>query len=235
MKTFFPLLQMLAFMVCPLAALLFVVRLVVAPFSSKVSGQMRKHPVIHLLWGCLAFFGALFFLGVLNPAMFPPRFVERREQRQTILERVQRAGGWEAVQLGCATLVANYPDGLTWFPPRTNAWVYPNPQTEPHRYYVTNLDYGTLPPAVAALQPRELYYYPPRLLRDSSDEPKIPIVHMKIFGMHSTGGHSTPYFGLDVVCSTNAASYRPQSAHVGVSGKHYESYNRVTDAIYEVY
>jgi hypothetical protein len=51
--------------------------------------------------------------------------------------------------------------------------------------------------------------------------------------MHSTGGHSIPYFGLEVVCSTNAASYRPQAAHGGEN--YYENYYRVTETIYEIY
>jgi hypothetical protein len=224
---------MFAFMVCPLAALLFVVRLVVSPFSPKVSEQMRKHPVVHLIWGCFAFVGTLVFLRVLNPAMWPPRSVERREQRQKILERVQKVGGWDAVRLGCEALITNYPDGLTWFPPASNAWVYPNPQTKPHRYYVTNLDWGTLPPAVAALQPIEIRYYPPRFL--PKDEPQFAVVRIKIFGLHSTGGHSIPYFGLEVVCGTNAESYRPQPARGGVSGNHYDSYDQVADRIYEIY
>lgn len=233
MSAFLPVLLLFAFMVCPLAALLFVVRLVIAPFSPKISGQMRKRPVIHVIWGFFAFIGVLVFLGVLNPTMWPPRFVERREQRQKVLERVQKAGGWDEVRLGCETLVTNYPDGLAWLPPMSNALVYPNPETEPHSYYVTNLDWGPLPPAVAALQPREIHYYPPRLV--PKDEPQVPVVRIKIFGIHRTGGHSTPYFGLEIVCGTNVESYRPEPARGGASGNHYDNYKQVADRIYEIY
>ena len=73
------------------------------------------------------------------------------------------------------------------------------------------------------------------MVRGYKDEPQIPVVRIKVFGIHSTGGHSIPYFGLEVVCGTNAASYRPQPAHGGVSGNHYDSYKRVTDTIYEIY
>ncbi len=82
------------FIVCPFAALTFIVRLVCALFSPKVSDEMRRHPVIHWIWGGFAFLGVLLVLGVLNPMWWPPPSVERRGQRQKVVERVrQRAGG----------------------------------------------------------------------------------------------------------------------------------------------
>jgi hypothetical protein len=54
--------------------------------------------------------------------------------------------------------------------------------------------------------------------------------------MHSTGGHSTPYFGLEIVCSTNAAEYPPKSGNSGdVSGNRHSTYNKVADGIFEIY
>jgi hypothetical protein len=226
MSVFIPFLLMLAFVVCPLAALLFVVRLVVAQFSTKVSEQMRKHPVIHIVWGCLGFVGVLVFLGGLNPTWWPPPSVERRAQRQAVLQRVQKAGGWEAVRLGCEALVSNHPDGLYWFPPSSNVWVYPNPQTEPNRYYVTNLDYGPLPPSVAALRPFQVQY-----------APRSSCVSMQIFGMHRTGGHDTPYFGLEVDTSTNRVGYEHGTGYDngGVIGNYHSVAKQVAEGIYEIY
>jgi len=217
---------MFAFMVCPLAALLFVVRLVVAPFSPKVSEQMRKYPVVHVIWGCFAFVGALVFLGVLNPAMWPPRSVERREQRQKVLERVQKVGGWDAVRLGCEALVTNHPDGFYWFPPVSNVTVYPNLQSEPNRSYITNLDYGPLPPAVEALLPLRVQY-----------EPRTGCVSIRIFGMHRTGGRDTPYFGLEVDTSTNSVDYKHGTGYDngGVIGNYHSVAKQVAGGIYEIY
>jgi hypothetical protein len=223
------------FVVCPIAAVLLIVRLVCAPFSSKVSGQMRRHPVIHGIWACFAFVGALVFIGALNPGIWPPPSVERRGQRQRVLERVQSVGGWEAVRRGCEALATNYPEGLTWLPPRSNAWVYPNPQTDPHRYYVTNLDYGPLPPAVAALKPREIRYYPPNLLRESREAPQVAVVRLRIFGIHSSGGHSTPYYGLEVPCGAGADSYAPRPSQGGVPGNRHTTFGKVADRVFEVY
>jgi hypothetical protein len=60
-------------------------------------------------------------------------------------------------------------------------------------------------------------------------------VHIKVFGMHSSGGHSTPYFGLEVVTGPGAETYRPGPSHGGVSGNGYRSFKAVTDRIYEIY
>jgi hypothetical protein len=214
MNTYIPSLLWLAFVFCPIAALLFIVRLIVAPFSAKASEEMRRHPVVHIVWGCFAFVGVLIFMGVLDPAMWPPRSVERREQRAKVMERVQAAGGWTTLQKDCDALVEQYRDSAyIWHRGSTNA----------------------LPPSIAALKPWEVRFYSPTVLRGSDYASEVPVVRIKIFGIHSTGGHSTPYFGLEVVCVTNTASYRPQPARGGVSGNHYDSYNRVTDTIYEIY
>lgn len=201
-------------MFCLLAALMFAVRLVFATFSPKTSEQMRKHPVIHAIWGIFALAGVLIFLGILTPALWPPAFVERREERAKVVERVQATGGWAALQRDCETLAAQYPEGgFVWYRGFTNA----------------------LPPTIAALKPWSVIYYSPAAMRNYPDESQIPVVRIKVFGLHATGGHSTPYFGLEVVCATNAGSYRPPPSRGGVDGNHFDSYRQVTDTIYEIY
>ena len=54
-----PISILIVFFACPIAALLFVVRLVCALFSSKVANKMRKHPIYHGIWGCVALVGVL--------------------------------------------------------------------------------------------------------------------------------------------------------------------------------
>lgn len=201
MGDFISFLLLLAFMVCPLAALLFVIRLVVAPFSPKVSEQMRNHRVIHTILGGFAFVGVLVFLGILAPTMWPPLSVERREQRAKVMERVQAAGGWDAIRRDCVILAAQNTNG----------------------FYSHFRDANGLPTAIVALKPMTVEYVPPE-----------GCVRIRIFGMHSTGGHSTPYFGLEIACGTNAESYRPQ-AHGGVSGNHFNSYEQVAGRVYEIY
>ena len=125
-------------MVCVLAALLFIIRLVVAPFSPKLSEQMRKHPVVHIIWGCFAFVGVLVFLGVLSPTMWPPISVERHQQRAEVLERVQTAGGWDAIRQGCIALARQNTNGFVSDYRHTNGW----------------------PAAIAALNPIFIEYEP---------------------------------------------------------------------------
>ncbi len=176
---------------------------------------MRQHPIIHWIWGALAILGVLFILDFLSPTWWPPPSVERRGQRQKVVERVDSAGGWAAIQKDCDALVAQHQvDGFYW-----------------HDRFDTN----ALPPALAALKPWEVRFYSPTVLKDFKDEPRVAVVRIKIFGLHSTGGHSTPYFGLEVVSGAGAETYRPRPSRGGVSGNAYRSYSPVTDRIYEIY
>ena len=164
---------------------------------------MRKHPVVHLVWGCFAFVGALVFWGALNPAMWPPSSFERREQRQKVLERVQTAGGWDAIRRDCMALAAQNTNGFY------SHWGDTN-----------------LPPAILALKPMMVEYHP-----------EYGCVSMRIFGMHSTGGHSRPYFGLEVDTSTNSFSYKHGTAYQngGVIGNHHSVAEQVAKGVYEIY
>jgi hypothetical protein len=56
------------------------------------------------------YFFLMLFLMLLNSDSFPPRWYERRTQRQKVVERVQSAGGWAALQKDCDALVEQYRD-----------------------------------------------------------------------------------------------------------------------------
>jgi hypothetical protein len=134
---------------------------------------------------------------------WPPLSVERREQRTKTIERVQAAGGWEAIRRDCVGLAAQNTNGFHSYRNSTN-----------------------LPPAILMLKPAMVDYYP-----------KYGCVRIKIFGMHATGGHSRPYFGLDVETSTNNAGY-PRSVGYGgqgVRGNLHSVAEKVADGIYEIY
>jgi hypothetical protein len=75
-------------------------------------------------------------------------------------------------------------------------------------------------PAIAVLKPRQVE------LTDS-------IVRIKVFGAHATGGHSTPYFGLEIVCATNH-SHRPQP-HPAAAGNGFVSYRQVSEGVFEIF
>ena len=171
----------------------------------------------------------------MSPEVWPPTFVERRTQRQKVLERIQDVGGWEAVRRGCEALTTNSPDGFTWFPLRSVVDVYRYPQTGSQMHYATNADDGPLPPAIAALQPKEIRCYPARDLRNSQDAAPIAVVSIKIFGIHRTGGRPIPYYGLEVPCGPGAEDCQPRPSSQGASGNRHSSFRKLSERVFEVY
>ena len=134
-------------------------------------------------------------------------------QRAVVAARIAEVGGWSALQKDCDEISERHPD--TFF-----VW----------NGIVTN----DLPPAIAALKPSDVTFYPPGLLKHSEDQSHVPVVRIKVFGRRS-GRHSIPYFGLEVVCGRNAESYTPTPCHGDVLANGYDTYRRVTDTIYEIY
>jgi hypothetical protein len=216
-----------------IGVILFLARILVAPFSEKVFSQMRRHPVAHLVWGlfCVCGFCFLYIL-VFNG---PPDWWDRRQQRKVVYERVQAAGGWNAIRRDCELLASNKTEPFYWHPAWPHAqvtWLSNGTSMQ----YTTNIDYGPLPPAVAALHPREITYYPPQSLRQFKDRSDVPVICIRLFGIHSTGGHSQPYFGLQVVCGTNSPDYKPKSGPSGgVDGNSHSTYRKVADGVFEIY
>jgi hypothetical protein len=216
MNILFPLL----FLLIPIFGLMFFVRVLLGPFSPKIWEQMRKHPILHTIWGLFAIL-SFYFVFVFIPTG-PPAWVDRIDQRKKLQERLNIAGGWNAVRRDCTLFVSNRTDYFYWFPPATNVHITAFSNGVAINY-TTNLDYGILPPALAALKPREMEYRP-------------PVMQIRLFGMHSTGGHSTPYFGLEIVCVTNAAEYHPDLVGSGgVKGNHHSNYKQVAEGVFEIY
>jgi hypothetical protein len=67
--------------------------------------------------------------------------------------------------------------------------------------------------------------------------PENGYVSLWILGVHSSGGHSTPYFGLEVDTSTNNVDYRRRGVqgHDGAAGTYHLRRIKVAEGIYEVY
>lgn len=148
-------------------------------------------PRLLLLIAIVAF--TFFFILPAFLVWWPPVFVERHSQRAKLAERVQAAGGWDAVRRDCIAFAAQNTNGFY------SHWRDTN-----------------FPPAILALKPMIVKY-----------APQDGCISMWIFGIHSTGGHSTPYFGLEVDTSTNSAGYK--------HGGHHSVAKQVADGIYEVY
>lgn len=142
---------------------------------------------------------------------------ERQTQRTTVGSRIAQAGGWEALRRDCLSLMGVHGDNFFSWDRR---------------------DSKALPTTIAALKPMSVEYYPSKFELNNGrlpDSPSVQVVRIRVFGMHSTGGHSTPYFGLEVVSGPGAATYKPRPSRGGVSGNCHRSYTPVTDGIYEIY
>ncbi len=200
--------------------LLFFVRLLCAPFSPRILEQISRHRMLHSVWGCFALLTAFVFFTLLHPNAWPPAWWERRAQRETVIERVQSAGGWTALKRDCDALANTYKDdpyGFRWFRHDTNS----------------------LPPAIAALKPRLVEFYPPKVVQQFGSEGKKwhgsnVVVRIAIFGAHSTGGHDQPGLGLDVLCESGATSYNPDRLR-STTPLRYWQYRKIADDIYEFY
>ena len=82
----------------------------------------------------------------------------------------------------------------------------------------------SLPPAILALRPRTVEYHP-----------HYGRVSMRVFGVHSTGGHSTPYLGLEVV-TDKRTDYKPGEGYGGgVIGNRHTTFREVAEGVYEIY
>ena len=197
-----------------LIGLTFLVRFLMGPFSPEILEQMRRHPFIHGVGACLSIFFLLVVFMFLNPTSWPPDWWERRAQRQKVLERVESIGGWIALQRDCDALLAQYRDGgFLWFRGSTNA----------------------LPSSLAALRPVIILLVSPPARLNSKGIQEAAIVRIQLFGAHSTGARSTPYFGLEIVAGPGNMAYVPRLSDGGAPGNSYSGYRKVTERIFEIY
>jgi hypothetical protein len=212
------------YLACLIAAFLFAVRLMCAASSTKVSGQIRRHPVIHCIWGCFAYVGLVLFLAILNPRMstwWPLGWIERLSQRHILTDRVRSAGGWDSVRHDCVSLVELHTNGFLLFWANTNGvpFFYLDEFSTNDRPLV-RIETNRLPASIVALQPHDVEY-----------APKNGCVRFKFFGSHSTGGIIELYLGLEVDTSTNSVGYN----HGAETEYRDWTYKKVAEGIYEIY
>ena len=163
----------------------------------------RKRILFYLFAGLLAFV----LIAMLLPVSSGPSWAtQRKRQREVVRERVEAAGGWGALQQECVALFTNGQSEFFW--PRSGFASASN-----------------LPPSIAGLKPREV--------RAFAGPDGVPVVRIKLFGTHSTGGRSTPYYGLWVLCKPVAEGYIPRMDFGGntVTGQ----IVGITNSVFEVY
>jgi WD40 repeat protein len=63
-----PISIIIVFILCPILAFLFIVRIACAFFSKKVASKIHKHPVFHCVWSFVALVGILAFIRGFTPS-----------------------------------------------------------------------------------------------------------------------------------------------------------------------
>ncbi len=130
----------------------------------------------------------LFWFFVLPPLLgLIGRIQEQRKKYQAALQRVDKAGGWEAIEAACFNFSTNI-----------------GPKTFFDQHYFLQgkrLATNALPPALEILQPRQIQ------LEQGSNG--IRTIRLQLFGMHRTGMYDEPYFGIWVVCTNIPPNYLP--------------------------
>jgi hypothetical protein len=183
-----------------------------APSSSSAPKKNLLRPILvpailFLAVGLLA----LLFLKFSKPSIT----AQRETQRKRVLQRIQIAGGWDALEKECIALAEENKNGLLHW----GKW--PDNQ-------------AILPPAIAALEPKEIKFRPYES-RDTSNHPsEVPIIQIKIFGTHATGNRARPYYGLEVISGPGGETYKPRPKR-GALGNGHKDYRNITDRIYEIY
>jgi hypothetical protein len=112
---------------------------------------------------------------------------ERKWKYQDARQRVEKAGGWESLK-------------------SSSLLFFTNVQSKPYFdefYFWRGKRHGTnpLPSSLETLQPWRIQY-----LRDSNN---IPILSLRLYGIHRTGTYSEPYYAIWIVCTNVSTNYIP--------------------------
>ena len=167
----------IALMVSLVCCCLFLIQVVGALFSEKNRKELRNKPFAYFLmfWAMPISFGLIL---LLNPTP-----LKLHKERKIAFERIQAAGGWDAITRDCLALESQHTNDQEYL------WWYG---------YKTNSE--ALPPAIAALKPYRVTYYP---------YDNVPIIRIHVLGQHSTDG-AWPEYWLWFVCREMPQDYVPK-------------------------
>ena len=181
--------------------------------------QNPRPPGVRTIRRLFALGFTLFFCWFLLLGNWPPQWWERRLERQEALQRVQAAGGWAVLRSDCMLLAGtNHFERFSRYSPLI--W-------EGHD--------EILPSAIVKLNPLRVLLYPPKsynndplypALQKKDHYPEIWVVHIMLSGWPDAN-HQKPYYGFDVICGTEPASYQPTNPT--------RSARKVAGGIYEIY
>jgi hypothetical protein len=146
-----------------------------------------------------------FYMAIPTLEFWPPHWLERARQRQTVYERAQEAGGWNAIKNDANDLVQKYDGmGYNWFSSDRN-------------------DESDLPGSFAALKPKSI---------DIGNEPDgMCSVRIRIFGSHSSGGRGKDFYTVIVVFPFPTNIARPFRVNEGAKARYGD--RKIADGVFE--
>ena len=113
--------------------------------------------------------------------------VERKRKYQNAIERVEKAGGWKALEMASLGFATN-----------TNPKIYFDEQ---YFWRGERRNTNSLPPALEILQPWRIEF--------KLDNNGIPTLRLRLYGIHRTGMYDEPYYGIWVICTNVSPDYVP--------------------------
>lgn len=135
---------------------------------------------------------------------------ERKHKYQDARRRVEKAGGWEILKKASLEFFTN---------------IRSKPYFDEFYYWRgERRSTNSLPLVLETLQPWRIQY-----LKDSNN---IPILSLRLYGIHRTGMYSEPYYAIWVICTNVSTNYIP--AMVGDGPGRRGLIERKGDSIFEV-
>jgi hypothetical protein len=113
---------------------------------------------------------------------------ERKRIYRDSLQRVDKAGGWQSIENASLAFATN-------IGPKTHF-------SQDYYWRGKRLTTNELSPTLEALQPWRIQFEP--------DEHGVPMIRIRLFGIHRTGTYDEPYYGIWVVCTNASLGYVPQ-------------------------
>jgi hypothetical protein len=195
----FPLLFVAVLVASSWFAVMSVINLLTALFSNESQKKISARPVFLFSW-LITIPLSVFLFFLIHPSP-----LKLQKEKRIAFERVQAAGGWEAIKRDCS-LLTNQSDGyFVWFRRSTN--------------------YADLPPAIAALKPFEV--------RSFTDERlHVPIVRIHVLGLTSTDD-AWPHYGFWIICGETPADYKPKFDFSAMNFRGYA--RLITNSVFEIY
>lgn len=131
-------------------------------------------------------FGSIFVIFYLLPAgeVALAKHSERKGIYADGMKRVEAVGGWNVIEKACLTLSSNVIE-----------------QQRVAVFYWSRGNTNPIPAVLEKLKPWDI--------RLQTNGNHVPIMQVRLAGIHRTGWYDQPYLGIWVVCTNTSTDYTP--------------------------